>query len=381
MNQEGNRPLAGWYCLLIGLSAGLFWSVWPQLINGQTLLFQELLPRPINDQSEYIEIGNVSNQTINLAGWLIADQAKQNKPINLPDYQLNPGQAWQINAKDIGISLNNDDETLWLWSPDGQLADTINYNKAPAGAIYRRGFEGWQWINDPAGPMIDSTSVNQAINQPISGLVTALPHQLSSQYFYITYPDNSGGLKIYCYYKLWPQLNLGDLIEVTGQAVSTTQENKINIKGPQDIKIISKSNQLSPLIITTRQINELAVGQVVTMTGKLSAKNQSTLYLTDDFGELLVQLKTGTNLKNSDFTIGQNYQITGLIINNNGLRLVPRQPEDINKIELTTSSTATTTLTLTATPRSTNSPITWLVGLSIGLIIGLIAYRLSKKTN
>ena len=113
--------MAGWYCLLIGLSAGLFWSVWPQLINGQTLLFQELLPRPINDQSEYIEIGNVSNQTINLAGWLIADQAKQNKPINLPDYQLNPGQAWQINAKDIGISLNNDDETLWLWSPDGQF--------------------------------------------------------------------------------------------------------------------------------------------------------------------------------------------------------------------------------------------------------------------
>jgi len=114
----------------------------------------------------------------------------------------------------------------------------------------------------------------------------------------------------------------------------------------------------------------------------VAAKNQSTIYLTDDFGEILIQLKTGTDLKNSNFTVGERYRIVGLIIDNNGRRLVPRQISDVQKIIQPATTAATTTLDLaTATTTKTASPFTWLGGLLIAGIIGGLAYWLSKAKN
>jgi hypothetical protein len=169
------------------------------------------------------------------------------------------------------------------------------------------------------------------------------------------------------------------LIEVTGQLVSTTQETKLNIKNQQDIKTISAAAPLTAKTITTQDIDQLATGQLIIFAGKLAAKNQSTLYLTDDFGELLVQLKTGSGLKNSDFTVGQTYQITGLALNNNGYRLVPRQPSDVAKINSVASTTATTTLDFTVNKKPTTSILTWIVGLIIGLVLAGLALRIIKK--
>jgi len=358
-------------------------------VGQATLQFQEILPRPASGSPEYLTISNPTAGTINLSGWLIADLAKQDQPITLPDYQLVAGQSWSVEARSIGLSLNNDQEELFLWHPDGRLADSVSYTKAPLSIAYQRSADGWRWANailkaDPVAPQTEPSltatpSSAAATTQTVQGIVTALPYQLSSQYLYITYPDNSAGLKIYCYYKLWPQLALGSLIEVTGQLVSTTQETKLNIKNQQDIKTISATAPLTAKTITTQDIDQLATGQLIIFAGKLAAKNQSTLYLTDDFGELLVQLKTGSGLKNSDFTVGQTYQITGLALNNNGYRLVPRQPSDVAEINSVASTTATTTLDFTVNKKPTTSILTWMVGLIIGLVLAGLALKLIKK--
>lgn len=373
-------------CFLLSSSLGQS----AKTANQPNLRFQEILPRPASGSPEYLTLHNPTASTINLAGWFIADKAKQAKPISLPDYQLAAGQLWTVETKTIGLSLNNEAEELFLWQPDGQLADAINYARAPLNTAYQREADGWHWANEtikiepttvidfPNYPATLDTNQSTTTSQTVQGVVTALPHQFSSQYFYIAYPNNSAGLKIYCYYKLWPQLTLGDLIEATGQIVSTTQEIKLNIKGQQDIKVIATAAPLTAKTITTQDINRLASGQLIVFTGKLSAKNQSTLYLTDDFGELLVQLKTGTGLKNSDFTIGQNYQITGLALDNNGYRLVPRQPSDIIKINVATSTSATTTLDFTANKKPATSPLTWIIGLIIGLTLTFLAYLITK---
>ncbi|NCU44583.1 lamin tail domain-containing protein [Candidatus Falkowbacteria bacterium] len=393
--QEGFWPVARRYfvlliCLLVsslGQSA--------KMADQSNLRFQEILPRPASGSPEYLTLHNPTASTINLAGWLIADKSKQTKPISLPDYQLAAGQLWTVEAKTIGLSLNNEAEELFLWQPNGQLVDTVNYTRAPLNIAYQREADGWHWANEIISSTATSLSDKSIENlsdsptiatlstttaQTVQGIVTALPYQMSSQYLYITYLDNSAGLKIYCYYKLWPQLILGSLIEATGQIVSTTQEVKLNIKSQQDIKVIATTTPLTAKTITTQNINQLANGQLIIFTGQLSAKNQSTLYLTDDFGELLVQLKTGTGLKNSDFTIGQSYQITGLIINNNGYRLIPRQPGDVLKIDTTTSSAATTTLDFTFNKKPTISPMVWIVGSIIGLALTFLA-RLMTKTK
>ena len=377
--------------VLISFALFVVISSWQlaQAASQPVLLFQEIRPRPASGSPETLTLYNPTDQTINLAGWQLADTAKQTKPINLPTYQLAAGQSWTIEAKTLGLSLNNDREELFLWQPDGQLTDTVSYAKAPLDTAYQRGPDGWQWADEAAKtesvapeaepPLIAMPSSTATTAQTVKGIVTALPYQLSSQYLYITYPDNSAGLKIYCYYKLWPQLTLGSLIEVTGQLVSTTQETKLNIKNQQDIKTMAAAAPLTAKTITTQDIGQLATGQLIVFTGTLSAKNQSTLYLTDDFGELLVQLKAGTGLKNGDFAVGQTYQITGLTLDNNGYRLVPRQPSDVIKLNLATSSAATTTLDLTANKKPTTSVLTWVVGLMAGFGLTTIAYALTKQ--
>jgi len=364
----------------------------PPAVQAQTLAFRELLPRPTGDEVEYLEIVNLSQENISSAGWHIADEAKRDQPSPLPDCLLAPGQIWHLEAKTLGLSLNNEAESLYLWQPDGTLADSVNYTKAPSGAVYRRHENDWGWTENTmslssTAPIVPETTTPPANKttttlDKVQGIVSALPYQLSSQYFYITSPDNTSGLKIYCYYKLWPQLKLGDLIEINGTLVSTTQEIKLNIKGPQDIKIMSSNNPLKVKEITTPDINTLTPGQLVAIKGKVAAKNQSTIYLTDDFGEVLIQLKTGTDLKNSNFTVGERYRIVGLIIDNNGRRLVPRQISDVQKIIQPATTAATTTLDLaTATTAKTASPFTWLGGLLIAGIIGGLAYWLSKAKN
>jgi len=378
--------------LLTGLITSSYLFYLPPAVQAQTLAFRELLPRPTGDEVEYLEIVNLSQENINSAGWHIADEAKRDQPSPLPDCLLAPGQIWHLEAKTLGLSLNNEAESLYLWQPDGTLVDSVNYTKAPSGAVYRRHENDWGWTENTmslssTAPIVPETTTPPANKttttlDKVQGVVSALPYQLSSQYFYITSPDNTSGLKIYCYYKLWPQLKLGDLIEISGTLVSTTQEIKLNIKGPQDIKIISSNNPLKVKEITTPDINTLTPGQLVAIKGKVAAKNQSTIYVTDDFGEVLIQLKTGTDLKNSNFTVGERYRIVGLVIDNNGRRLVPRQISDVQKIIQPATTAATTTLDLaTTTAAKTASPLTWLGGLLIAGIIGGLAYWLSKAKN
>ncbi len=338
--------------LLVGLFFGLFC---PAYLQAQTISFGELVTQPAEGQSEYFTLVNNNNQAIDLTDWLLADLAKKDKPINLTGYTIPAQTTLKFLAKDLGLTLNNDAETLFLWQPTGELVNTIEYN---------------------TGSKKSTKTANQ--NQTIEGVVTALPHQLSGQYFYITYPDNSAGLKIYNYHQLWPELRLGSLIAVTGQLVTTTLETKLSIDGPQDIKVISQETNLEPLIATDNWAN-LKNGQLLKLTGQLSAKNQSTLYLTDDKNEYLVQIKTGSQLKSTDFTVGQNYQITGLALDNNGFRLVPRQKEDTILIESTTTTTSTTTTLDFSQEKSTNqSWLFWLFGTLAGLAIALIAYRWAK---
>jgi len=378
--------------LLTGLITSSYLFYLPPAVQAQTLAFRELLPRPTGDEVEYLEIVNLGQENISSAGWHIADEAKRDQPSPLPDCLLAPGQIWHLEAKTLGLSLNNEAESLYLWQPDGTLADSVNYTKAPSGAVYRRHENDWGWTENTmslssTAPIVPETTTPPANKttttlDKVQGIVSALPYQLSSQYFYITSPDNTSGLKIYCYYKLWPQLKLGDLIEINGTLVSTTQEIKLNIKGPQDIKIMSSNNPLKVKEITTPDINTLTPGQLVAIKGKVAAKNQSTIYLTDDFGEVLIQLKTGTDLKNSNFTVGERYRIVGLVIDNNGRRLVPRQISDVQKIIQPATTAATTTLDLATTSATkTTSPLTWLGGLLIAGVIGGLAYWLSKAKN
>ena len=100
---------------------------------GQVVI-NELLPNPAgSDDSEWIELKNLSHQDVDLENWKISDKSKSYliKSTDLGKTVI-PGQGFFILEKSItGISLNNTGgETVSLYNAEGALASQTSYSES-----------------------------------------------------------------------------------------------------------------------------------------------------------------------------------------------------------------------------------------------------------
>jgi len=105
---------------------------------SQAIRFTELLPKPNEGaDAEWIEIINAGNKTVNLGNWMLADTAKQKSPYIIPDaVTLAPGQFYIFKRSDTKISLNDSEDSLFLYDYNDRLIDQITYAKAKKGHSY-----------------------------------------------------------------------------------------------------------------------------------------------------------------------------------------------------------------------------------------------------
>ena len=96
------------------------------------------------------------------------------------------------------------------------------------------------------------------------------------------------GIQIYNYKKDFPTLEVGDYIEVAGELAETQGELRIKTKIKNDISV--KAHQTPPpaLALNCDQVNEEAVGQLISLAGEITAKKSSAFYLDDGGDEVLV---------------------------------------------------------------------------------------------
>ncbi len=108
------------------------------LSTGPTLRITEILPAPLPGQPEWLEIQNLGNQPIDLTGWTVGDSERQTELSGtvpphsrfvISTQQLEPGIAGIVVAR-IGNGLNNDEDTITLFAPDGAQIDQIRYGDA-----------------------------------------------------------------------------------------------------------------------------------------------------------------------------------------------------------------------------------------------------------
>ena len=192
------------------------------------------------------------------------------------------------------------------------------------------------------------------------GVVVVLPNTYGSQYFYILpmradETVENQALQIYSYYKAFPMLALGDYIEAQGEVSETSDGPRLKIKDINDIKILDHDYIVVEREIKTDQINDQLKNQLVAISGQISDKEGQNIFLQDQVAEGLIYLSTGSNLKASDFSIGQSYRVTGLVRQMSGqLKIMPRSSQDISPItpEMATSQPATEVLgeKITETP-------------------------------
>jgi hypothetical protein len=165
----------------------------------------------------------------------------------------------------------------------------------------------------------------------LAGVVAVPPGVLGVQIFYLAGERN---IQIYNYSKLFPELKIGDNIEVTGELTSSAGEARLKTKTAADIKLLGVKEPPVPEEIACRDLSDEQVGKLVRVKGELTKKTGSTIYLDDSTDEALIYLKPATGISVKNLNEGEELTVTGIVSKTaSGLRLLPRSLADIEQAQ------------------------------------------------
>lgn len=148
------------------------------------IIINELFPNPEGvDEGEFIELKNLDEQTVDLAGWQVSDATEYKYAVKAEDFTktlLAPGEFLVLTKAITGLSLNNSgQETVELFQPDGNLLNSIIYTgPAPEGQSYaRQETDKWDWTIQPTpgaeNVFLKENQIPQTvINCPLEARVT-----------------------------------------------------------------------------------------------------------------------------------------------------------------------------------------------------------------
>jgi endonuclease YncB( thermonuclease family) len=106
---------------------------------GSGILISEVYPSPSKGEEEWIELINVTEERISLAGWSLDDAQKGSKPwVMDASVVIVPNGFFVITKGRSGIALNNDGDDVRLIAPDGSIADQVTYGRMKKGWSFVR---------------------------------------------------------------------------------------------------------------------------------------------------------------------------------------------------------------------------------------------------
>jgi len=319
------------------------------------IYLSEILPNPVGSdtEGEWIEI--CATIDTDLKDFKLDDIEGGSPPYLIKDTTpIKAGQCLVFERPITGLALNNTNESVRLIDPTGKIIEEIKYEKSQEGASFAVDSSGsWYWTKqiskgeiNPLNAEIISTETaginNGVINKvalaevknlpneslvQVEGLVAVEPGILGSQLFYLA----GSGIQIYMYNKEFPDLALGDYIEVTGLLTESGGERRIKLKQKDDIIILEKQRQIpEPHVVTIDQIDESFEGALIIFEGNLIEKSGSSLFVDDGTEEIKVYLKTSAGITLPKLTEGTRLKITGILSETkNGYQVLPRYADDI----------------------------------------------------
>ncbi|MEO6077733.1 MAG: lamin tail domain-containing protein, partial [Candidatus Andersenbacteria bacterium] len=119
------------------------------------IVLNEIYQNPGKDDknNEFIEIKNLENRTVSLAGWLLDDEDGGSRPYHFKsDAKIGPKKILAFDKTITKIALNNDNDSARLINPKGQVIAIISYEKTYSGKAYSRLDDGSYSWTDIATP-------------------------------------------------------------------------------------------------------------------------------------------------------------------------------------------------------------------------------------
>ncbi len=363
----------------------------PSTSTPPELIINELLPNPAGDdvQYEWIEIFNESEDEIAAAGLTLEDASGQKYSLADDFIRLATKSFILITRPISSMALNNGGDTIILRFYQTEL-DRISYGTSKEGVAFARGGDSFSWTNTPTpgkenifmmpdalreedeeDDTAKSSSLGQApLNPPhlpttlntgagagkksnvkkgtgedgyhttdiadlrglpkgtkvtVTGTVAAPPTLFGKTQFYLN------GIQIYSVSYPYPNLEIGDLIKVSGSTSASGGEARITIPKQGSIVAIAHGEPPAPLPITVETIGDEYEGMLITIKGEVVEVKGTTVWIDDGTGEIRVVLKDATGLTGQDFIPQARYSITGIVSEtSSGYRVLPRGQSDIS---------------------------------------------------
>ena len=332
----------------------------PSPWQGEGVIINEIYPNPEGADTgrEWLELLNQSAGRINLLNWRVENENGKFKFKN--DLWLEAGKFYLLGNAASQLAFKNSSDTVSLYDNSGELADAAEYIDAVQGESYARGAnDKWFWtakltpgeeniirvaasqeriMNNESRIMGNASAYNEATLEEVrsmeigslvkvKGTVAVEPGILGAQIFYIV---GSPGIQVYNYKKDFPALRVGDYVEISGELSQIQGELRLKTKDKADIKIVEHKPPPPALALSCDQVNEDGVGQLITVSGEITDRKSSTLYLDDGNDEILIYIKSNTGIDTKNLAAGQTAEITGILSKTaSGLRLLPRSQADI----------------------------------------------------
>jgi len=341
---------------------------------------------------EWIELVNVGDEAVDLAGWKLADGPPAGREPErvyiLPPGAVLPAHGYLLIFRgQSGLGLNASDEWVQLLHPDNSQADLLHYE------VFSGYDQSWcrlpdgvgDWsrfcIESPGQPNqadpnnggssggssgsaggsasgsgqpydrfnYDLLSIAQARGLPdrarvtLEGQVTVLPDIFDDQNIYIQ--DASGGMLVYLRSGEWPPLSEGQWVRVNGRLDTFYGEREISLVRIDDIKTMQPAAPPAPLPIRTGEVNEANEGRLAQISGAITGYwKETTLYLDDGSGEARITIKPSTGLRRPYVVIGEAWTVVGVVSQSeSGYRLLPRREGDLQRGRATAAGRAGTT--------------------------------------
>lgn len=323
----------------------------------------EIFPQPATGaDDEFIEIYNFFDETVDLSGWQIDDDESGSKPYLIPQNTLIAPEQYLIFGKNLTkISLNDSGDSARLIDPNGDIKSSVSYDKACRGESYSWFFDRWKWtieitpgnenvlreevvLSDedlfvPEIAIFDAKNLAVEETVKVSGVVSVLPGKLSNQYFYIE--EENSGIQIYSYHKIFPSLQLGDVVTVIGELAEYKNEKRIKISASTDIQVISSRSPPEAKKIRINDLGEGFEGMYVQVTGTVSKTSGNVFYLCADGAvgvetgyEIQISIREGTGIKKPKMRVGDRVEVAGILSQyGDYYRILPTRQDDVKIIK------------------------------------------------
>lgn len=130
----------------------------------------EFLPSPTgSDENEWIEIYNSNNFIVDISGWKFDDEENKTKLFKIPQNTFIAAKNYLVFPRNATkIALNNDNDSVRFYYPEGIVIDEIKYEKAKEGySASRKPDSTFIWTKNitPSSQNIflsDSTNTNDS---------------------------------------------------------------------------------------------------------------------------------------------------------------------------------------------------------------------------